>query len=118
MLRFLISAAENPGYEAVCNAFIPAIGRNNGIRRTEPDALDPPCNLMTDSFASEDKQLQMTIQQSLQDIAMQMGHPINEKTAKQLYQKAIELLSHLTYAPITLARMAGTLLVYQGAGGH
>lgn len=68
---------------------------------------------MSDSFASEDEQLQMTIQQSLQDIAVRMEHPINEKTARQLYQEAIELLSHLTYAPITLARVAGTLLVYQ-----
>lgn len=68
---------------------------------------------MSNSFASEDKQIQMSIQQSLQDIAVQMGHPINEKTAKQTYQEATELLSHLSYAPITLARVAGTLLVYQ-----
>ena len=68
---------------------------------------------MSHSFASEDKQLQMTIQQSLQDIAVQMGHPINEMTAKQIYQEAVELLSHMSYAPITLARIAGTLLVYQ-----
>jgi len=68
---------------------------------------------MTDSFASEDEQLQMTIQQSLQDMALQIGHSINERTAKQIYQEAAELLSHISYAPITLARLAGTLLVYQ-----
>lgn len=68
---------------------------------------------MSDSFTSEDDQLQMTIQQSLQEIAVQMGHSINDKTARQLYQEAIELLSHISYAPITLARVAGTLLVYQ-----
>ena len=68
---------------------------------------------MSNSFADEDKQIQMTIQQSLQEMAIQIGHPINERTAKQIYQEAVELLSHMSYAPITLARIAGTLLVYQ-----
>lgn len=68
---------------------------------------------MPHSFASEDQQLQQSIQLSLQEIAEQMGQPINQRTAKQLYQEAVELLSHISYAPITLARVAGTLLVYQ-----
>lgn len=72
---------------------------------------------MTHSFASDDKQLQMSIQQSLQDIAEQMGQPIDQRTARQLYQEAVELLSHISHAPITLARVAGTLLVYQVQGG-
>jgi hypothetical protein len=67
---------------------------------------------MTDS--ASDNQLQLTIQQSLQDIAEQMGEPITSETAIQLYQEAIDLLSHVVdYAPITLARVAGTLLVFQ-----
>ena len=58
-------------------------------------------------------QLQLSIQQSLQDIAVQMEHPISEGLAAQLYQDASDLLSHIDPAPITLARVAGTLLVYQ-----
>lgn len=53
------------------------------------------------------------IQQSLQDMAVQLGEPITSDTAKQLYQAASDLLSHVDCAPITLARVAGTLLVYQ-----
>jgi hypothetical protein len=66
---------------------------------------------MTDSASNN--QLQLTIQQSLQDIAEQMGEPITSEISTQLYQEAIDLLSHLDYAPITLARVAGTLLVFQ-----
>lgn len=68
---------------------------------------------MPNSLSSEDNQLQLTIQQSLQDIAEQMGEPITSETATQLYQEALDLLSHVDYAPITLARVAGTLLVFQ-----
>lgn len=69
---------------------------------------------MTDSFFDADEpELSLTIQQSLQEVANQMGQPISEKAAKQLYQEAIDLLDHMTYAPLTLARVAGTLLVYQ-----
>lgn len=60
-----------------------------------------------------DDSLQLTIQQSLQSIAEQMGEPIAPEAAQQLYQEAVDLLSHLTYEPITLARVAATLLVYQ-----
>ncbi|HEY9643142.1 MAG TPA: hypothetical protein V6C57_21820 [Coleofasciculaceae cyanobacterium] len=57
--------------------------------------------------------LQRSIQQSLQDIAMQMGNPLDEVAAAGLYQEAHDLLSHISYEPLTLARVAGTLLVYQ-----
>jgi hypothetical protein len=60
-----------------------------------------------------ERQFQLSIQQSLQEIALQMGHPIHEELAEQLYQDASALLSHIDPAPITLARVAGTLLVYQ-----
>jgi hypothetical protein len=65
------------------------------------------------THSASDNQLQLTIQQSLQDIAEQMGEPITLETATQLYQEALDLLSHVDYAPITLARVAGTLLVFQ-----
>jgi hypothetical protein len=63
--------------------------------------------------SDEEQQLQLAIQQSLQDIATQMGEPISLEAATQLYQEATALLGHLDYAPITLARVAGTLLVFQ-----
>lgn len=62
---------------------------------------------------SEDQSIQLTIQHSLQDMAVQMKAPISPKNATQLYIEAVDLLNHLDYAPITLARVAGTLLVYQ-----
>ena len=65
------------------------------------------------THSTPDDSLQRSIQQSLQSIAEQMGEPITLATATQLYQDAVALLSHLDYAPITLARVAGTLLVYQ-----
>jgi hypothetical protein len=67
---------------------------------------------MTNAFTNDDE-LQIAIQQSLQEIAVQMGHRISEKQAKRLYQEAVDCLDHLAYAPITLARVAGTLLIYQ-----
>jgi sensor domain CHASE-containing protein len=66
----------------------------------------------TDSqpFPSE---LQRSIQQSLQDIASQMGRSLNESAAEQLYRNASDLLNHISHEPLTLARVAGTLLVYK-----
>lgn len=68
---------------------------------------------MSHSRSSENDPLQSSIQQSLQEIAAQMADPINSATAEQIYQEAVDLLSHLDYTPLTLARVAGTLLVYQ-----
>lgn len=64
------------------------------------------------SSTNNDQQLRATIQQNLQDIAIQLGQPIDGKTAKQLYQEAVDLLDHIPYEPITLARVAGMLLIY------
>jgi hypothetical protein len=58
-------------------------------------------------------ELQLSIQQSLQNIAVQMGHQLKPSAAAQIYQTASELLSQIAYEPLTLARVAGTLLVYQ-----
>jgi len=55
---------------------------------------------------------QQSIQQSLQEIASQMGKPLNEVSAERLYQDANALLNHVP-EPLTLARVAGTLLVYR-----
>jgi len=57
--------------------------------------------------------LQHAIQQSLQDIATQMGEPLDDGAPARLYQESCELLSHISYEALTLARVAGTLLVYQ-----
>ncbi|MBD1995017.1 hypothetical protein H6G00_00010 [Leptolyngbya sp. FACHB-541] len=68
---------------------------------------------MNSPSPNDEQQLQQSIEQSLQEIALQMGQPIDSQVAQQVYQSAADLLSHLVYAPITLARLAGTLLVYQ-----
>ena len=69
---------------------------------------------MTNAFAPNDEEiLQTSIQQSLQEIALQMENPIDERAAERLYREASDLLSHIPHAPITRARLAGTLLVYQ-----
>jgi len=64
---------------------------------------------MDRSFAPN---FQQSIQQSLQEIASQMGKPLNEVAAERLYQDANALLNHVP-EPLTLARVAGTLLVYR-----
>ena len=69
---------------------------------------------MTDFVSPDDEQtLQRAIQQSLHAAALQMEHPVDEQTTEQIYHEASTLLSHLSHAPITRARLAGTLLVYQ-----
>ena len=64
---------------------------------------------MDRSFAPN---FQQSIQQSLQEIASQMGKPLNAVAAERLYQDANALLNHVP-EPLTLARVAGTLLVYR-----
>jgi hypothetical protein len=65
---------------------------------------------MNRSFPPE---LQRSIQQSLQASAAQMGQPLPNVMAERLYQDAKALLDHLSHEPLTLARVAGTLLVYR-----
>lgn len=60
-----------------------------------------------------DPELQSSIEQSLQNLALELGESIDQSSATQLYQTASDLLSHMSYAPLTLARVAATLLVYQ-----
>lgn len=72
--------------------------------------MNPTMNSLS---PDDEQQLQRSIEQSLQEIAVQMGQPVDQQVTRQVYQTAVELLSHVAYAPITLARLAGTLLVYQ-----
>ncbi|GAB1538795.1 hypothetical protein NUACC21_14590 [Scytonema sp. NUACC21] len=65
---------------------------------------------MNNSFPPD---IQQSIQESLQEIALQMGQPLDEIAAERLYQDASTLLNSIPYEPLTLARVAGTLLVYQ-----
>ncbi|HEY9779494.1 MAG TPA: hypothetical protein V6D09_05075 [Leptolyngbyaceae cyanobacterium] len=69
---------------------------------------------MTHASLSPDEQsAQMAIQDSLQQLAAQLGHPMSMAAVEQLYQTACELLEHISPAPITLARVGGAVLVYQ-----
>jgi hypothetical protein len=54
-----------------------------------------------------------SIQESLKQLCAQLGSPLDETSVMQIYQNACDLLSHLSPSPLTLARVAGTLLVYQ-----
>jgi hypothetical protein len=64
---------------------------------------------MIDSLPSNEDP---SIPESLSQLAIQLGHPLDRSTIDRLYQTAQDLLSHLAPAPVTLARVAGVLLVY------
>ncbi len=53
-----------------------------------------------------------SIQDSLMQLAIQLEHPLDKASVEKLYQNARDLLSHISPTPVTLARVAGTLLVY------
>jgi hypothetical protein len=52
------------------------------------------------------------IQENLFQLSSQLGHSLDKASIEQIYQQARDLLSHISATPITLARIAGTLLVY------
>ena len=52
------------------------------------------------------------IQESLLQLSSQLGHALDKASIEQIYQHARDLLSHISPTPVTLARVAGTLLVY------
>jgi hypothetical protein len=54
-----------------------------------------------------------SIQEHLLQLSAQLGHPLNLTSVDRLYQNAEDLLRNVAPAPVTLARVAGTLLVYQ-----
>jgi hypothetical protein len=53
-----------------------------------------------------------SIQESLLQLSIQLEHPLDRSSVEQIYQNALDLLNHVSPAPVTLARVAATLLVY------
>jgi hypothetical protein len=53
-----------------------------------------------------------SIQESLLQLSIQLKYPLDQLSVEQLYQSARDLLTHISPTPVTLARVAGTLLVY------
>lgn len=61
----------------------------------------------------EDPNFHSSIQENLKQLSTQLGSPLDESSVMEIYQNACDLLSHVSPSPLTLARVAGTLLVYQ-----
>jgi hypothetical protein len=61
----------------------------------------------------EDKETVQAVQQNLQQLALQLGQSHDADTIQTLYEMAQGLVSHLSPDALTLARVAGVLLVYQ-----
>ena len=53
-----------------------------------------------------------SIPESLSQLSIQLGQPLNRATVEDIYQQAQDLVSHISPTPVTLARVAGVLLVY------
>ncbi|PSB58703.1 hypothetical protein [Chamaesiphon polymorphus] len=53
-----------------------------------------------------------SIPDNLHQLAIELGQPLDPATIDRIYQHAKDLLSHISAAPVTLARVAGVLLVY------
>ena len=53
-----------------------------------------------------------SIQESLLQLSRQLGHSLDKASVEQIHQHARDLLIHISPTPVTLARVAGTLLVY------
>lgn len=69
---------------------------------------------MSNSISHEQEpDFYLSIQESLKQLSAQLGSPMDETSIMQIYQNASDLLSHLSPSPLTFARVAGTLLVYQ-----
>lgn len=89
-----------------------------GVKKTsamrKPPLRDRICiTIMSNSGNLEDSDFDLSIQESLEELSAQLGYPLDKASVKQIYQNACDLLSHLSPSPITLARVAGTLLVYR-----
>jgi anthranilate phosphoribosyltransferase len=54
-----------------------------------------------------------SIPESLSQLAIQLGQPLDRPTIEQIYHQAQDLLSHISPTAVTLARVAGVLLVYR-----
>lgn len=65
------------------------------------------------SDSDEDATIVQAVQDNLQQLSRQLGQPQDADSIQRLYDSAQELLSHLAPDPLTIARVAGVLLVYQ-----
>ncbi len=45
-----------------------------------------------------------SIQESLVQLSAQLEHPLDLASVEQIYQNALDLLNHISPAPVTLAR--------------
>ncbi|MDZ7965886.1 MAG: hypothetical protein RM368_13060 [Nostoc sp. DedSLP03] len=61
----------------------------------------------------EEPDFDLSIQENLKQLSAQLGSPLDDTSVMQIYQNASDLLNHLSPSPLTFARVAGTLLVYQ-----
>ncbi|MBE9003100.1 hypothetical protein IQ274_34255 [Nostoc sp. LEGE 12447] len=61
----------------------------------------------------EDPDFHSSIQENLKQLSAQLGSPLSELSVMEIYQNACDLLSYVSPSPLTLARVAGTLLVYR-----
>ena len=61
----------------------------------------------------EDPDFHSSIQENLKELSAQLGTPLDEASVMEIYQNACNLLSHVSPSPLTLTRVAGTLLVYR-----
>ncbi|MGJ5629913.1 hypothetical protein [Nostoc sp. CALU 1950] len=61
----------------------------------------------------EDPGFHSSIQEDLKQLSAQLGSPLSELSVMEIYQNACDLLSHVSPSRLTLARVAGTLLVYR-----
>ncbi|MBO3461431.1 hypothetical protein G7B40_022740 [Aetokthonos hydrillicola Thurmond2011] len=68
---------------------------------------------MSNHLDVEDPDFGSSIQENLKELSTQLGSSMDEASVKKTYQNACDLLSHVCPSPLTLARVAGTLLVYQ-----
>ncbi|QLE52594.1 hypothetical protein FD724_31830 (plasmid) [Nostoc sp. C057] len=62
---------------------------------------------------AEDPDFHSSIQENLKQLSAQLGSPLSELSVMEIYQNACDLLSHVSPSPLTLTRVAGTLLVYR-----
>ena len=61
----------------------------------------------------EDPGFHSSIQENLKQLSAQLESPLSELSVMEIYQNACDLLSHVSPSALTLARVAGTLLVYR-----
>jgi hypothetical protein len=62
---------------------------------------------------SDEAETAQTIQADLRQLSAQLGHLLDADAIQQLYQSAEALVSQLAPDSLTIARVAGVLLVYQ-----